>query len=296
MCCVEPGKSFHSPFSSLTSRPRHSPRNAAVVTFDDGYVDNLTEAKPSLAKAGLLGDGVLATGFLNQRDEFWWDELARLIFLGAELTHLAITVRDKTMRFDLDDNRSNQSRGWRAGTKGLARFDRKPTTIWRTLRDLRPEERDPAMAQIRSALAQRLTSTGSGRPMTSAEVRSLVSDGLIAIGAHTVTHPVLTELPASDRIREITESRITCGTLSGSEVRTFAYPFGSAIQPCVPMSSRQHLRAVVRPKMAQRCPAAISSRCRVNTSSTWMEMRSSDRCATGSAGIERAAREGAVVE
>ena len=209
------------------------PANAAVVTFDDGYVDNLTVAKPSLAKAGLPATVFLATGFLNQKDEFWWDELARLILLGAESTHLAITVRDKTMRFDLDDNRSNQSRGWRAWHDGPRTLRQEAyLTIWRTLRDLRLEERDTAMAQIRSALAQRLTSTGSGRPMTSAEVRSLVSDGLIAIGAHTVTHPVLTELPASDRIREITESRITCGRLCGSEVHTFAYPFGS-VNPAV---------------------------------------------------------------
>jgi peptidoglycan/xylan/chitin deacetylase (PgdA/CDA1 family) len=204
------------------------PANAAVVTFDDGYVDNLTSAKPSLAKAALPATVFLATGFLNQLDDFWWDELARLILLGAEPTDLEVTVRDKTMRFDLDDNRSNQSRGWRAWHEGPRTLRQEAyLTIWRSLRDLRPEERDTAMAQIRSGLAQRSTGTGSGRPMTSAEVRALVSDGLIAIGAHTVTHPVLTELPALARGREITDSRITCGTLCGSEVHTFAYPFGS---------------------------------------------------------------------
>jgi peptidoglycan/xylan/chitin deacetylase (PgdA/CDA1 family) len=204
------------------------PANAAAVTFDDGYVDNLTLAKPSLAKAALPATVFLATGFLNQTAEFWWDELARLVLLGTESAHLEITVRDKTMRFDLDDDRSKHRRGWRAWHNGPRTMRQDAyLAIWRTLRDLRPEERDTAMVQIRSACAQDSTGTGSGRPMTSAEVRALLSDGLMAIGAHTVTHPVLTELPAQARVREITDSRITCGTLCGSEVQTFAYPFGS---------------------------------------------------------------------
>jgi peptidoglycan/xylan/chitin deacetylase (PgdA/CDA1 family) len=204
------------------------PANAAVVTFDDGYVDNLIAAKPRLAKADLPATVFLATGFLDQTDEFWWDELARLILLGAKSTDLKITVRGEIMRFDLKEIDAERERGWRAWHNGprTARQDAY-LSIWSTLRNLGTRERETAMVQIRSALAGHSLQTCSGRPMTSAEVRTLVSDGLIAIGAHTVSHPVLTELPVLAREREIASSKATCSTLTNSEVQTFAYPFGS---------------------------------------------------------------------
>ena len=62
--------------------------------------------------------------------------------------------------------------------------------------------------------------------MTREEVRALVADGLVAIGAHTVTHPVLAGLPATACHREITESKLTCEDLFGEPVTAFAYPYG----------------------------------------------------------------------
>jgi peptidoglycan/xylan/chitin deacetylase (PgdA/CDA1 family) len=49
----------------------------------------------------------------------------------------------------------------------------------------------------------------------------------MAIGSHTVTHPVLTELDPLACGREIAASKKACEELVGAEVRSFAYPFGS---------------------------------------------------------------------
>src|SRR5579872_376216 len=46
------------------------PNNAVAVTFDDGYVDNLTEGKPRLAAADVPATIFLATGYLGQTSEF----------------------------------------------------------------------------------------------------------------------------------------------------------------------------------------------------------------------------------
>jgi peptidoglycan/xylan/chitin deacetylase (PgdA/CDA1 family) len=55
------------------------PANAAAVTFDDGYADNLKAAKPRLQRAGAPATVFIATGYVGERREFWWDELARII-------------------------------------------------------------------------------------------------------------------------------------------------------------------------------------------------------------------------
>jgi peptidoglycan/xylan/chitin deacetylase (PgdA/CDA1 family) len=55
--------------------------------------------------------------------------------------------------------------------------------------------------------------------------RALVAAGH-EVGAHTVTHPRLTELPAADASSEIGRSREALGAALGVEVRAFAYPRG----------------------------------------------------------------------
>ena len=46
------------------------------------------------------------------------------------------------------------------------------------------------------------------------------------IGAHTITHPVLPEIPLPEAEREIHESKLWLENLLGSEVSMFCYPYG----------------------------------------------------------------------
>ena len=46
------------------------------------------------------------------------------------------------------------------------------------------------------------------------------------IGAHTITHPVLPEIPLLEAEREIHESKLWLENLLGSEVSMFCYPYG----------------------------------------------------------------------
>ncbi len=51
-------------------------------------------------------------------------------------------------------------------------------------------------------------------------------------GAHSVTHPVLTELPAADAEREIVGSRQEIEARTGNHIEFFCYPYGRW-NPCV---------------------------------------------------------------
>jgi peptidoglycan/xylan/chitin deacetylase (PgdA/CDA1 family) len=62
------------------------PRRAVVLTFDDGYADNLL-AKSLLEKRGLAATLFLSTGALDSSHEFWWDELERIFCILALLKH-----------------------------------------------------------------------------------------------------------------------------------------------------------------------------------------------------------------
>jgi peptidoglycan/xylan/chitin deacetylase (PgdA/CDA1 family) len=64
------------------------------------------------------------------------------------------------------------------------------------------------------------------RRIANLEQLKQVPSDLIEFGAHSLTHPRLSELDESDARREITESRHSLETLLGREVDTFSFPYG----------------------------------------------------------------------
>lgn len=66
------------------------------------------------------------------------------------------------------------------------------------------------------------------RTMTEEELRSVLRDDLVEVGAHTVTHPNLAALPDAQSIaHEVIESRRRLQDLSGADVTTIALPHGA---------------------------------------------------------------------
>jgi O-antigen biosynthesis protein len=68
-----------------------------------------------------------------------------------------------------------------------------------------------------------MTGGSDARMMTEEELRELVANG-IELGAHTVSHPDLTQLSQSECLREMVESRRHLERVTGTPVKTFAYP------------------------------------------------------------------------
>jgi peptidoglycan/xylan/chitin deacetylase (PgdA/CDA1 family) len=82
------------------------------------------------------------------------------------------------------------------------------------------------MDELRSIFVGSDYRASLGRAMTKREVQELVTDGLVSIGAHTVTHPMLAGLESSACHREISDSKLACESIIGAPVESFAYPLG----------------------------------------------------------------------
>ena len=58
---------------------------SVALTFDDGYLDSLTNAAPILAECEFPSTFFLVGAALDEPYEFWWDGLERVFFSGYRL-------------------------------------------------------------------------------------------------------------------------------------------------------------------------------------------------------------------
>jgi peptidoglycan/xylan/chitin deacetylase (PgdA/CDA1 family) len=211
-------------------RERSLPEQTVAVTFDDGYADNLVNAKPLLERHAVPAMIHVATRFLGQTAEFWWDDLENILLLSPSLP--------ETLRATVD----GQEHVWQLGKSARApaalpnwnaQTWRTPTPRHRAYRDLhrllRPlpaEEQDAVLGQLRSQLTTPAPPRPTHRLLTPDELRSLAAGGLVEIGAHSVTHSMLTSLPLEAQRREMLESKRRLEAIIGRPVTSFAYPYG----------------------------------------------------------------------
>ncbi len=180
------------------------PVNAACITFDDGYADNATIAAPLLSKLRLPATFFIATGFLDG-GRMWNDTVTEAVRIarGPRLDLTAIDLTEWPCSSDAE----------RVATiAGL--LDR--------LKYLPQSERQTKVDAIASAVG---LAAQSDLMMTRRQVRELPRYGM-AVGAHTVTHPILTTLAIDDVRREVADGRRDLEETLGEPVKLFAYPNG----------------------------------------------------------------------
>jgi len=204
------------------------PDRSVVVTFDDGYSDNLLAGVPALERQDVPGALFCSTGYLDDSRGFWWDDLERLL-LNAETLPPRLEIDVRGVHFEHDANVSPEV--GRAGSVNSRSWD--PRTgpeelyhqLWTWLRPLLQAERSDALDQI-AAWAGGHRLARDDRPLTTAELIELGSHPLMSVGAHTVTHAQLSALtPAMQRL-EIRDCASFLDEVLGQRPYAFAYPFG----------------------------------------------------------------------
>ena len=79
------------------ARGQTPPAGTVVITFDDGYRDNLTVAAPILARYGLPATLFLATGYVSRGQSQWIDELYGVF---RTRTRPSLTLGGRAWRLD----------------------------------------------------------------------------------------------------------------------------------------------------------------------------------------------------
>jgi len=179
------------------------PPRAVSITFDDGYADNLTTALPILKKYKLPATVFVSTGFLDG-GRMWNDTIIESVRCWQEsvidLSELQLGVLD----CETEHDKSNVI----ASILGAIKYF------------------EPCLRQeFVDIIEEKVECLPTDMMLTTEGVKSLYANG-IEIGAHTVTHPILTSLNDRDAKSEIAKSKEQLEYIIGDGIRYFAYPNG----------------------------------------------------------------------
>jgi len=181
------------------------PPRSVVITFDDGYADNVHIALPILKRFGLPATFFIATGYLNG-GRMWNDTIIEAIrrtpLNHADLDFLGI---DRLSLDDLDCRR-----------KAIME-------VIQSVKYLPVQERILNADKVASILMAH--SLPTDMMLTDDELRALHSQGM-EIGGHTVNHPILTQLSLDETRKEIMHGRDSLAECLGVGIDSFAYPNG----------------------------------------------------------------------
>lgn len=196
--------------------------SGVVLTFDDGLRDHYDVVFPELKRRNLWGIFYVPTAPFEQNQLL---DVHRIHILlskvpGSELLSHTVEVVDEDV---IPNKRRDEYRKetYRAHDDTDATKQAKRILNYFVDQQFQTDTLDTLVDRLGIEEAET-----SEFYLTCRQIREMHNDGMI-IGAHTVTHPVLSTLDESKQRQEISESfDLIDGIVGGLSVRTLCYPYG----------------------------------------------------------------------
>ncbi len=205
-----------------------------AITFDDGYLDNLSTAVPLLTKYDLP-----ATFFITSKQEgnghFWWDELEHLFLFTEKLpAFFKMNIADNIIDIDLQHEVQISKTLITAHAKWNA-CEESPLTkraalfyqVWEKIKPLSASQQQTYLQQIRAWAGTTMPLGSAYSIMSSEQITSLSKDSLFTIGAHTETHIALGFQDYETQKKEIAHNQVYLNNVTANNINLLAYPYGN---------------------------------------------------------------------
>ncbi|GAA4444004.1 hypothetical protein GCM10023188_45370 [Pontibacter saemangeumensis] len=210
-------------------------RNSIAITFDDGYTDNFTVARPLLEKYQLPATFFITSGNIGKEEEFWWDELEHILLFAPQLPQIFMAkLSDSPFTFDLQAEASLTEELQQHHRRWDASNDAPPTLrarlfflLWQQLKPLPQPEQETQMQIIREWAGVPVSARPGYICMAPTQLQELSQHKLFDVGAHTVSHAALGMHNLAVQQKELLDSRQFLSALTGADIPLLAYPYGN---------------------------------------------------------------------
>lgn len=205
-------------------------RNEIVITFDDGYADNLYNARQILERYAIPATFFIVSGAVNIREEFWWDELEQITATTNLLPEaFEMDIAGKRYHWRINRNGEPQTIIYDPGVylvnPELSR-SQLYYALWEIIKLLSLKEKKDILKQISAWAGQPSIPRTDYLPINSQELASLANSPLFEIGAHTISHSMLSHLSPQEQEEEISRSKNDLENIINRPVTSFSYPHG----------------------------------------------------------------------
>ncbi len=206
--------------------------NSVCITFDDGYADNYTHAKPLLEKYNCPATFFIPTAFINRQMLFWWDELEFIFLHNRKLPHnLLLNIAGDTNNYMIDETELTEQQ-W-LDHQQWKWYEIPPTKRCKVFLNIREKLRPQSYAEIQRQITAIKNWAGLSNynctdclPMNEEQLPDLSKNNLFRIGMHTHTHVDLQGREKQVQIEEILCCKKALLNNYGIEANALAYPYG----------------------------------------------------------------------
>ncbi len=181
-------------------------RGSVAITLDDGYRDNYMNAYPILKRYDIPATIFLTSGIIGTHDILWFDKVSASISL-TEKKNLYFEGES----FDISEKKSRE-----AATQSIISI----------LKKMEHESRLKSLDNLMGSLNVTKDILPKDMMLEWKHVKEMVESGLITFGAHTLTHPILTQLSMKNIKKEIFDSKDIIEKMISKKVDLFSYPNG----------------------------------------------------------------------
>lgn len=200
----------------LMLQNREKLNNVVAITFDDGYFDNYEIAAPILRKYDVPATFFVVSGMIGSSMEFWWDELEGIFCTGTRLpSELSLEIDGMVKDWVF-------SSGYEDQCQIRSVFEE----IYGVMSNLSYSDKADVLKQLRKWCGKTDVARSSHRTMSSTELRILDREELFEVSAHTVNHPILTDLSKLDQNVEINQSKTCLQEILHRDIETMSFPHG----------------------------------------------------------------------
>lgn len=195
---------------------RKFPKPPCLISFDDGWKDNLVHAHPVLRAEGVPAVIFLPTGYIGTGRLFWQERLSQLLETLGQ--HPVLKTHPLVARLEME----------RVFVRDATVRSRQARSVARRFKSRAPDEIEAVVSEVAT-----LVQPVAGAPEPEAvdtyldwqDVRAMQPDG-IHFGSHAVTHRVLPRLDAHAIRDELSASKQLLEQNLQRPVRALAYPNG----------------------------------------------------------------------
>ena len=202
------------------------PKRAALVTLDDNYKQHLSVVLPILEDMQIPATVFISSGYVDSKQEYFWDELERLILSSDSLP--------SAIELEHDEGKTL----WQINGQGPVHidwldlkppFEPRQKAYWDLLSMLAKMDKDGWERSMKS-LREQVSADGIAREthrlLTKDELIELAGSKWIEIGSHTCNHVLLAESSEQTQKYEIVQDKANLEKLLKYPITSLSYPYG----------------------------------------------------------------------